>query len=150
MSFHSLIIEMPVFEEFSEKEKKIFSNMEHALLRIKQGDLIITEGEHSRSLYLLLEGSLLITKSTPKALIRLSKINPGEIFGEMSFFLDRPRQTNVMANSDALILEMNINFFDSIKPQLEVKLMKYLIRLLVQRLDKMNLAVIDIAKLMHS
>lgn len=82
---------MSMFEHFSEDEKKAFAEMEHLVLEFSKDEDIITEGEAGRSLFLLLEGSCLITKTADDAKIQLSKLSPGEIFGEMSFFF---RQTS--------------------------------------------------------
>lgn len=141
---------MPMFEHFSEDEKKEFVQRQYSILKFKNGDDIITEGELSKSLYLLVKGTCLITKTADNAKIRLSKLSPGEIFGEMSFFSDKPRQSTVTAIDDVLVLKMDDNFFEKINPSIRAKIKEYLIELLISRLDNMNAALMKISKLMRS
>lgn len=141
---------MPMFEHFSEDEKKEFVQRQYSILKFKNGDDIITEGELSKSLYLLVKGTCLITKTADNAKIRLSKLSPGEIFGEMSFFSDKPRQSTVTAIDDVLVLKMDDNFFEKINSSIRAKIKEYLIELLISRLDNMNAALMKISKLMRS
>jgi len=149
MSLLQIIDAMPIFEHFTMDEKKKFAEMEHSLVKFKTDDNIITEGEHTRSLYLLIKGSCLITKTEAAAKIRLSKLSPGEIFGEMSFFSEKPRQSSVTATEDVLVIKMDENFFKKISPDIRDKIKDYLIGLLISRLDNMNAAIMRISKLMR-
>jgi len=141
---------MPMFEHFSEDEKKEFAQTQYSILKFKNGNDVITEGELSKSLYLLVKGTCLITRTADNAKIRLSKLSPGEIFGEMSFFSDKPRQSTVTATDDVLVLKMDDNFFEKINPNIRAKIKEYLIELLISRLDNMNAALMKISKLMRS
>lgn len=141
---------MPMFAHFSENEKKEFAQTQHSMLKFKYGEDIITEGELTKSLYLLVKGTCLITRTADNARIRLAKMSPGEIFGEMSFFSDKPRQSTVTASDDVLVLKMDDNFFDKVNPGIRAKIKEYLIELLISRLDNMNAAIMKISKLMRS
>jgi len=141
---------MPMFEHFSENEKREFAQTQYSMLKFKNGDDVIAEGELSKSLYLLVKGTCLVTRTADNTKIRLSKLSPGEIFGEMSFFSDKPRQSTVTATDDVLILKMDDNFFEKINPSIRAKIKEYLIELLVSRLDNMNAAIMKISKLMRS
>jgi hypothetical protein len=46
--------DIPIFTNFSEKEKIQFAEMDHPILAFNEGDTIIKKGDHSRSLFLLL------------------------------------------------------------------------------------------------
>ena len=142
--------EMPIFETFSEKEKKAFAKMEHTLCEFRQGDTIIKDGERLTSIFLLLKGSVLVSKTVSDAPIRLAKLRPGEIFGEMSFFSHRSRQSNVIANEDVLALKIDEKFFKNAKPAIKDKVNSYFIEVLVNRLDAMNDSIMTISKLVRS
>jgi len=142
--------QFPMFNRFSEEEKTTFVEMKHTLLEFDKNDIIINEGDVSRSLYLLVKGTSLITKADGQATIRLSKLKSGEIFGEMSCFSERPRQSNVMANDHVLVLKMDDDFFKKVNYVIRDKIKDYLIELLVDRLDNMNSAIMKISKLMRS
>jgi len=144
-----MIDEIPMFERFSEEEKEMFVEMDHSLLEFTTDDVIIKEGDDSTSLYMLIKGTSLITKMTDDATIRLSKLRPGEIFGEMSCFSKQPRQSNVVANGEVLVLKMDDDFFQKVNPDIRDKIKDYLIELLITRLDNMNDAIMKISRLMR-
>ncbi len=136
MSTLETIKDMPMFKHFSENEKKKFAEIDYSLLGFNKDDVIIKQGEDCSSLYLLVKGTVLITKTghpTP-----LCKLTPGAIFGEMSFFGKKPRHSNVIANETVLVVQMDDNFFSKIHPDIKDKIKNYLIELLVTRLDIMN------------
>ncbi|UCG08526.1 MAG: cyclic nucleotide-binding domain-containing protein [Desulfobacterales bacterium] len=136
MSTLETIKDMPMFKHFSENEKKKFAEIDYSLLGFNKDDVIIKQGEDCSSLYLLVKGTVLITKTghpTP-----LCKLTPGAIFGEMSFFCKKPRHSNVIANETVLVVQMDDNFFSKIHPDIKDKIKNYLIELLVTRLDIMN------------
>jgi CRP-like cAMP-binding protein len=149
MPLLEMIDEIPMFERFSEEEKKMLVEMDHSLIEFAKDDMIIKEGDDSTSLYMLIKGTSLITKTTEDATIRLSKLSPGEIFGEMSCFSKKPRQSNVVANDDVLVLKMDDDFFQKVNPIIKDKIKDYLIELLISRLDNMNDAIMRISRLMR-
>ena len=136
MSIDEIIQDMSMFEHFSENEKKKFAEIDHSLLGFNKDDVIIKQGEDCSSLYLLVKGTVFITRTghpTP-----LCKLVPGAIFGEMSFFSKKPRHSNVIANEPVLVIQMDDSFFTKIHPDIRDKIKNYLIELLVNRLDIMN------------
>jgi len=144
-----MIDEIPMFERFSDEEKTMLADMDHSLIEFAKDDMIIKEGDDSTSLYMLIKGTSLITKTTDDANIRLSKLRSGEIFGEMSAFSRKPRQSNVVANDDVLVLKMDDDFFHKVNPDIKDKIKDYLIELLIDRLDNMNAAIMKISRLMR-
>ena len=150
MSLYEMIKGMPMFEKFSEKERKAFAKMEHTLCEFRQGDTIIKDGENLTSIFLLVKGSILISKTVNDAPIRLAKLRPGEIFGEMSFFSHRSRQSNVIANEDVLAIKIDEKFFKNAKPGIKDKVNSYFIEVLVNRLDAMNDSIMTISKLVRT
>ena len=150
MSLLEIINEMPMFEKFSEKEKKMFADIEHTFLEFKKGERILSEGDAFRAIYLLVKGSVLVYKTADDdTQIRLAKLRPGEIFGEMSFFSNKPRHSNIMANENVLVIKMDENFFEKINPGIKDKIKDYFIDLLINRLDDMNKSIMNISKLMR-
>ena len=136
MSIDEIIQDMSMFEHFSENEKKKFAEIDHSLLGFNKDDVIIKQGEDCSSLYLLVKGTVFITRTghpTP-----LCKLVPGAIFGEMSFFSKKPRHSNVIADEPVLVIQMDDKFFAKIHPDIRDKIKNYLIELLVNRLDIMN------------
>ena len=67
----------------------------------------------------------------------------------MSAFSKKPRQSNVVANDDVLVLKMDDYFFQKVNPDIKDKIKDYLIELLIDRLDNMNAAIMRISRLMR-
>ena len=59
------------------------------------GTLIVREGAHGQTLFVILEGSATVTRGA-KTLARLS---PGDFFGELAVIDDRPRTATVTAET---------------------------------------------------
>jgi len=150
MDLHALIKDLPLVEHLTEAEKDHLAGMEHALVRFGSGDTVISEGDESRCLFLLLKGSCLVTKTINGANIRLAKLKSGEIFGEMACLAKRKRQSNVIASEDVLVLKMDDAFFEKLTPGIVAKIKDYMMDLLIMRLDKMNDAIMRISTLMRT
>ena len=135
---------IPMFNSFTESEKKMFANLEHSLLGFKKDDVIIREGDTFTSLYILIKGTVLITKA--ELSIPITKLSEGALFGEMSFFTKKPRHSNVIANENTLVMKLDKSFFDKVDFVIKDKIKDYLIELLVNRLDSMNESLSKISK----
>ena len=146
MNLYDMIDVTDLFKYFTDDEKKEFCEMDHLQVEFKNGDLIIEEGETTKSLYIILEGSVLITKKRDEATIRLAKLKSGGVFGEMSFFSKKPRGTNVLAHENVLVLKLSETFFESLDPVLQNKIKDYFIEILIIRLDQMNDSIMAISK----
>ena len=143
MVSYDVINELAIFKDFSNREKKAFAKMDHIMLNFRKGDLLLRQNEHSDDLFLLLQGTCLVTRSDGGETIRLAKLDAGELFGEMSM-ASMPRTTNVEARSDVLVLKMDSAFFEKVHQKMANKIHKYIIELLCSRLDRMNAAVVRI------
>ena len=144
MSLFEEFDDIPMFQNFSEKEKRGIGEMHDAVLAYKKDDIIIEEGKQISSLYLLVKGAVMITKTGHKSPI--SRLLPGAVFGEMSFLTKKPRFSNVVADEDVLVIKMDPDFFNSVTPDIKDKIKDYLIELLINRLDTMNESLSKISK----
>jgi CRP-like cAMP-binding protein len=136
MSTLEIIQKIKLFKHFTPAERKLFADIDHSVLTFNKDDIIIKQGEACSSLYLLMKGTVLITKTGHS--IPICKLTSGAIFGEMSFFSKKPRHSNVISNEPVMVVQMDDNFFRKIDPEIRDKIKNYLIELLVNRLDIMN------------
>jgi serine/threonine-protein kinase len=150
MDFKELIADLPMFEHFTEEEIDAFSRIEHSVEQYRKGDVLLSAGDDHPSLFLLLKGTVLITRTANNIRIRLSKLGPGELFGEMSFFTRKPRTSDVVANEEVTVVRMDSDFFGAVDPVVRDKLKNYFIEILIKRLDLMNEHIMKISRLMHS
>jgi serine/threonine-protein kinase len=141
---------MSLFKDFTDKELEIFAEMDHIVMEYKRGENIINEGDDSSMIYLILRGSVMIVKKVNGHTIRLAKLKPGEIFGEMSFFSKKSRRSDAIAGDDAMVLRMDEDFFEKVKPEIKDKVKNYFIELLVNRLDAMNESLVSVSRLMRT
>ena len=149
MAIYEMIKDLDIFGGFTEDEKKIFAGMDHSVIRYQQGGTITEEGESSTALFLIIKGTVLVTKTRDNAKIRIAKLGPGEIFGEMSFFAKKTRNSDVTANEEVIVMRMDDNFFQKANPEIRDKIKNYFIELLITRLDVMNESIMKISKLMR-
>lgn len=141
----NLIAGLPLVERFSEHEKEVLAReVESSLVSYDAGTIIIQEGAEHGALYLLLEGSVLITKSGYDYIV--AQLSAGAIFGEMSFFTKKPRHSNVIASDDVLVVKMDEDFFGQISPGIKDKIKNFLIEVLINRLDEMTSALVKISR----
>jgi serine/threonine-protein kinase len=150
MGFKEMIAGLPMFEHFSDEEIEAFTKIGHSIEEYRKGDVLLSAGEDRPSLFLLVKGTVLITRTANNIRIRLSKLGPGELFGEMSFFTRKPRTSDVVANEDISVVKMDSNFFDAVDPVIRDKIKNYFIEILIKRLDLMNEHIMKISRLMHS
>jgi CRP-like cAMP-binding protein len=102
------------------------------------GDAIVRKGEGTVGFYLILEGSVEIRSDGTT----LSKLGPGQFFGEMSVIDNQPRSADVLAMepSRCLILSAwSFNALISKHPKIAVKILQEFVR----RLRDTNKALTD-------
>ena len=73
-----MIEPITMFKHFTEDEKKEFVRLGHEVHSCQAGDAIIVEGEHEKSLYLLLAGTCSVSKTEDNHKIRLAKLSTGD------------------------------------------------------------------------
>jgi CRP/FNR family cyclic AMP-dependent transcriptional regulator len=71
---------------------------------LKKGDLLFDEGAASDAMYVVKSGSISIVKKKGNSEIELAKIMPGQLFGEMAFFDDKPRSAGARATKDGTVV----------------------------------------------
>ena len=87
---------IPVFGGLPEDALNAFAERAE-LHEVASGTTVFMENEAARSLYVLESGALDVVKVAGAGEIVLSKIRPGECFGEMSFIDMQPRSATVRA-----------------------------------------------------
>lgn len=74
---------------------------------VAAGTVLIGEGDHDRTLYVIESGSLKVTQMTVHGEQQLGKVEPGDIVGEITFIDQRPRSATVTACETAEVLKLN-------------------------------------------
>jgi hypothetical protein len=110
------------------------------ILECAAGDRVLKEGGSSHNLFLVLEGRLEARRGGRL----MNVLEPGDVFGEMAFLLELPRQSDVYAApTGARILSLSDRTLRALiaeEPALASKLLLNIARMLCGRLIKANAA----------
>jgi len=103
---------------------------------------IITQGEVSDSMYFLESGKVHVELSLPGGkLLRLKKMGPGTVFGEMGLYTSAPRSASVIATERCVVYRLSGERFKLIQakvPQLAAAVNRFIVALLAERVAEEN------------
>ncbi len=110
--------------------------------RFVSGEFVFREGEIGDRLFLIIEGSVRITRQIPgSGEEALAVLKPGTLFGEMAVLDHGPRSTDAVANSEVVCLTIYRSDFELLlqrQRDLAVTVLWAVIRLLSKRLRATN------------
>jgi CRP/FNR family transcriptional regulator, cyclic AMP receptor protein len=142
---------LPFFKEFSDAEREKMVNTSGIFEKYKAGTTIISEGETTAAVFVILKGTVAIQKKvkvdvtenhiSPQKQVdfAIKQLNPGSIFGEISLISQRPRNTSAIALSNqVLVMKITENIIERFNFSIQRKLQNQLIHILVERLEDMN------------
>lgn len=96
----------PLFSDFNEIEFLDVVRKVNAF-DIQPGEYLFREGEAGDSIYVIAEGSVdVIGNARDGSKVQLARLTEGAIFGEVAFFLNSRRTTDVIAVAATTILEL--------------------------------------------
>ena len=101
------IAKIPFLSNFP-KEELVAVGRAAKLRLVKQGTVIVREGDMGRSMYIVLEGKVeVLTEDDQANDIHVSYLDENEFFGEISFLTAAPRFATVRAAEDTLLCELS-------------------------------------------
>ena len=119
-------------------------------------DVILRQGEHSDSLYIILDGSVSVMiedEHDKEHMLVVSYLNPGDFFGEMGLFVDSeeeaPRSAMIVARTKCQVAQISYSRFHKIRDQFPdilfaiAKQMGTRLRVTTRKLK--NLAFVDVS-----
>jgi serine/threonine protein phosphatase PrpC/quercetin dioxygenase-like cupin family protein len=129
-----VLAKMPLFARLSERE--MLRVMQVADVKIFQkGDTVIKEGDSGDELFIVLSGSLTVTRGGGL----LTELSTGDHVGEMALIRNVPRSATVVCNTAAeLITLKRADFFEILRKEheLAVKLLWQFLGVIADRLDQ--------------
>jgi CRP-like cAMP-binding protein len=126
----------PLWSGLTEKELKVIARS-FKELKYESGDIIVRKGEAGVGFYLMAEGTVEV-RSDGRV---LSKLGPGQFFGEMSVLDGQPRSADVVALEPSRCLAMSSWSFKSIvseHPKMALKMLQEFVRRL--RMNAQNIS----------
>jgi SulP family sulfate permease len=130
--------ETDLLQGFGEKELEAFRAALDCL-EFQSGEELIREGEKSRDLYILTQGSVSIKIHLPASnrKKRLFTFGAGVVFGEMALLDGSPRSAQVVAEEDAEVYRLTHDHFEKLcreNPSVAVRLLQNIGVVLTHRL----------------
>jgi CRP-like cAMP-binding protein len=129
--------EVPLFKGIAEPELDALAGT----LRerpLKRGQVLFREGEVGEEMFIVLRGSIVISKPvTGRVEQVLDRVGPGDFFGEMSLFDRSPRSATIQADSDATLLVLDreaMRRLTELSPRAAAAFFHALVQVLVARL----------------
>jgi pSer/pThr/pTyr-binding forkhead associated (FHA) protein len=99
------IKEIPFFFCMNELERKRLMD-DGILYLFNAGESIIREGDHDRSVFVILAGQVKVfTQEHDNEEFELAVLGPSEFFGEISFLTGKPRSSSVAALESSALIE---------------------------------------------
>lgn len=130
-----------VCSEITEDEAKILASA-MAVRELKDGELLVKEGEADHTLYILADGKLGVISTTPDGRQNLvHTMTTGECAGTRAFVDRSPRKATLRALGDATVYMLTPEAFDKVvdaHPRLAYKVMRALFRVTHSNLMRMN------------
>lgn len=72
------------------------------------GNAIVREGEYGDSLYLIVEGNVVVEGTDPRSRkVTLATLGPGDFFGEVAVLTGKPRTATVLAQGPVTVIEIS-------------------------------------------
>jgi CRP/FNR family cyclic AMP-dependent transcriptional regulator len=134
------IVEMlektPLWSGLAEKELKVIARS-FKELKYESGDVIVRKGEAGVGFYLIVDGTVEVRTDGRV----LSKLGPGQFFGEMALLDGQPRSADVVAIEPSRCLAMSSWSFSGIvseHPKIALKMLQEFVRRL--RMNAQNIS----------
>ena len=134
------IVEMlqktPLWSGLTEKELKVIARS-FKELKYESGDVIVRKGEGGVGFYLIVDGTVEVRADGRV----LSKLGPGQFFGEMALLDGQPRSADVVALEPSRCLAMSSWSFSGIvseHPKMALKMLQEFVRRL--RMNAQNIS----------
>jgi CRP/FNR family cyclic AMP-dependent transcriptional regulator len=119
--------------------------------RLRKGEILFRTGDPGDELFLIYSGSIVVSKPvTGRVEQVLRRMEPGEVFGEMSLFGDeQTRSATIQADTDVTLLGLhrdNLNQFIESNPRDAAKFFLEMIRVSFKRLRDTSDLVAEVTR----
>lgn len=115
---------------------------------VASGDAVFRQGDRSNSMFFVESGRLDVELELADGrILRLKKVGPGAVFGEMGIYTLSPRSATIRAAEKCVIYRMTLEKLDAIEtraPRLVTAINRFLVNLLSERLADSNARVRDL------
>jgi CRP/FNR family transcriptional regulator, cyclic AMP receptor protein len=131
----------PIFQGFTVDEyEQVLQLLEQRTY--PKGEIILHEGRTSQALWIVVKGSCEVAKrNRKKDEKQLATLEPGNFFGEMSFFQKAPHSATVRALTEVRVMRLSRESYDKLPdrcPSAAYKITLAVVSLMAQRLRRLD------------
>lgn len=131
----------PIFRDMTiDERQEVLSLL--VSVSFTKGKLIIKEGDKNQSLWILVHGRCEVVKSAKKGQERqLAILEPGAVFGEMSFFESAPHSASIRALTEVEVMRLSREQYERLRQSQSgaaCKIASSVISVIAQRLRRMD------------
>ena len=102
--------------------------------KFKKGEVIIQEGTSGAKMYIIINGTVVITKETNGQSMEINRLTKGSCFGEMAIIDKMPRSASAVAMERTAVISINEIALRETNPQLCLKLYRSLASMISEKL----------------
>lgn len=117
---------------------------------VGRGEAVFRQGDESDSMYFVESGRLDVELELEGGkLLRLKKVGPGAVFGEMGIYTMAPRSATIRAAEKCVLYMMTTEKLEAVEkraPMLVTSIHRFMVNLLSERLGDANIKVRDLMK----
>ena len=119
-------------------------------VEVQKGQAVFRQGDPSDSMYFLESGMVSIQLELERnKILRLKKLAPGTVFGEMGLYTTAPRSASVVASEDCILYRLSAKTLSALQskaPVLVSAVHRFIVNLLAQRVANTNAMVRDLQR----
>ena len=99
---------------FHYKDHMSYEAMQRYTQNFNAREIIFKEGDPCDKLYLILQGTVSVVKKVEDKSTLLDILHPGDVFGEMGIFENKPRSATVIANEFTKVIALDKESFKTV------------------------------------
>lgn len=145
-----LLAQIPFFNELEHKYVEMLSQ-KMQIQKARKGSLIISEGDESKKMYFIIDGTVNIFRKNYKGRIEnICELTAPNYFGEMSIIDGGPRSASVEAKTDVILAELkwdDVKCLFQNKPEIMCYIFKKIGSTLSMRLRRVNSLYSNLSKI---
>ena len=148
---------VPFFKDFTDAEKEKLISRADCFEKYSKEDLVFKQGDIGNTLFLVLQGKVALfrlgTIKVDEGRVSLKEeadkkitiLNPGAIFGEISMLTESKRNVTARVDSEqVVVMKITKKLIDSLNHPTQIKFHRQLLLSLATHLDDMNSQFVDL------
>lgn len=138
----AMVEQLEFFKGFTTYEKKRIAGHHAHFQSFAKGTTLIQEGTLDTAFFILVDGRVSVIKGDGKA---LAFLGPGEFFGELAFLTNMVRSSNVVANSEVLVIRVDQPLLGQLSADIREKIKDRLIEKMAFRLVQITQRFLELS-----